>query len=123
MGLKGKSESRKARHRSLRKRINGTPARPRLVVFRSAKHIYAQVIDDLGQKTLVAASDVLPKAERAAAVKRPKKAERAKIVGTTVAKICLEKGIKQVVFDRGGYRYHGRVSAVADGAREAGLEF
>jgi large subunit ribosomal protein L18 len=129
MARKSKLESRKVRHRSLRKRIAGTSERPRLVVFRSARHIYAQVIDDLAQKTLVAASDLAQKAKGAekgaekAAPKGPKKSDRAKEVGVKVAKLCLEKGISKVVFDRGGYKYHGRVSAVAAGAREGGLDF
>jgi large subunit ribosomal protein L18 len=129
MSQKSKLESRKIRHRSLRKRLQGTPERPRLVVFRSARHIYAQVIDDLGRKTLAAASDLLKK-EAAAKEKpekgpnqQPKKSDRAKEVGKAVAKLCLEKGISKVVFDRAGYKYHGRVSAVAAGAREGGLQF
>jgi large subunit ribosomal protein L18 len=143
MARNSKLESRKIRHRSLRKRIKGTSERPRLVVFRSAKHIYVQVIDDLGAKTLVAASDLAKKADQKAAPaaapkaqaggkeggkeggadKGPKKSDRAKEVGVKVAKLCLEKGISKVVFDRAGYKYHGRVSAVAAGAREGGLEF
>jgi large subunit ribosomal protein L18 len=124
MARKTKIETRKKRHRSLRKRVQGTAERPRLVVFRSAKHIYCQVIDDLGQKTLVAASDLAAKkpAEGAAQFEG-KKSDRAKKVGALLAQKCIEKGIKQVVFDRAGYKYHGRVSAVAAGAREAGLEF
>jgi large subunit ribosomal protein L18 len=112
-----KNESRKKRHRSIRKRIEGNTERPRLSVFRSTRHIYAQVIDDLAQKTLVSTSDV--DAEKGAG----KKKDRAKQVGTAIAKLCLEKGIDKVVFDRAGYKYHGRVSALADGAREAGLKF
>jgi large subunit ribosomal protein L18 len=130
MARKSKFEARKVRHRSLRKRVQGTPERPRLVVFRSARHIYVQVIDDLGRKTLAAASDLLKKAEKSAekpaekpAASKDKKAVRAKAVGLTVAKLCLEKGISKVVFDRAGYKYHGRVSAVAAGAREGGLQF
>jgi large subunit ribosomal protein L18 len=131
MAKKSKLESRIVRHRSLRKRISGTTERPRLVVYRSARHIYAQVIDDSTQKTLVAASDLAKKSERGSdkgaekkqGEKAPKKSERAKDVGTRLAKLCLEKGISKVVFDRGGYKYHGRVSAVAAGAREAGLDF
>jgi large subunit ribosomal protein L18 len=107
----------------LRKRISGTAERPRLVVYRSARHIYAQVIDDLGKKTLLAASDLLPKKDVPADAPKGKKQDRAKQVGVLVAKKCLEKGISQVVFDRGGYRYHGRVSSVATGAREGGLKF
>ena len=131
MARNSKLESRKIRHRSLRKRIQGTSERPRLVVFRSARHIYVQVIDDLGAKTLVAASDLAKKADKKAEAapakkdgeKAPKKSDRAKEVGVKVAKLCLEKGISKVVFDRAGYKYHGRVSAVAAGAREGGLQF
>ena len=123
MATKSKFDSRNRRHRSLRKRISGTAERPRLVVYRSARHIYAQVIDDLGKKTLLAASDLIPKKDPPADAPKGKKQDRAKQVGAMVAKKCLEKGISQVVFDRGGYRYHGRVSSVATGAREAGLKF
>jgi large subunit ribosomal protein L18 len=117
MFANSKTESRKKRHRSIRKRIEGSVERPRLAVFRSTRHIYAQVIDDLAQKTLVSTSDV--DADKGAG----KKKDRAKAVGTAIAKKCLEKGIDKVVFDRAGYKYHGRVSALADGAREAGLKF
>lgn len=130
MSQKSKLESRKIRHRSLRKRIEGTSERPRLVVFRSARHIYVQVIDDLSRRTLAAASDLLKKeaaaaakAEKQSSEKQPRKSDRAKEVGKAVAKLCLEKGISKVVFDRAGYKYHGRVSAVAAGAREGGLQF
>ena len=115
-----KRQSRKKRHRSLRKRIEGNAERPRLAVFRSTRHIYAQVIDDVQKKTLTAISD------KALAVEGETKADkkaRAKRVGAAIAKQCLEKGIDKVVFDRAGYKYHGRVSALADGAREAGLKF
>jgi large subunit ribosomal protein L18 len=115
-----KKEGRKKRHNSLRKRIEGTAERPRLAVFRSARHIYAQVIDDRQQKTLTAISD---KALAKEGEKKPNKKVRAKNVGAAIAKLCLEKGIDKVVFDRAGYKYHGRVSALADGAREAGLKF
>jgi large subunit ribosomal protein L18 len=128
MARKSKVEARKVRHRSARKRIEGTPERPRLVVFRSARHIYAQIVDDIGRKTLVAASDLGEGGKQAAEggkteAEGGKKKEKAKAVGAAVAKKLLEKGIKRVVFDRAGYKYHGRVSAVAEGAREAGLEF
>jgi large subunit ribosomal protein L18 len=115
-----KRQSRKKRHRSLRKRIEGNAERPRLAVFRSSRHIYAQVIDDVQKKTLTAISDKVLAVE--GETKADKKA-RAKRVGTAIAKQCLEKGIDKVVFDRAGYKYHGRVSALADGAREAGLKF
>jgi large subunit ribosomal protein L18 len=123
MATKSKFESRARRHHSLRKRMSGTPERPRLVVYRSARHIYAQVIDDTTKTTLVGASDLIPKKNPSADVPKGKKSERAKQVGVMVAKKCLEKGIAQVVFDRAGYRYHGRISSVATGAREAGLKF
>jgi large subunit ribosomal protein L18 len=115
-----KKEGRKKRHRSLRKRVEGTSERPRLAVFRSARHIYAQVIDDVHKKTLTAVSD---KALAKEGEKQPNKKARAKTVGAAIAKQCLEKGIDKVVFDRAGYKYHGRISALADGAREAGLKF
>ncbi len=111
------SELRVARHQRLRKRIAGTPQRPRLAVFRSLKHITAQVIDDATGHTLAAASS------QEKSLKTAGNAEGAKKVGETVAKRALEKGIKAVVFDRGGFRYHGRVASLAEGAREAGLEF
>jgi large subunit ribosomal protein L18 len=123
MAIESKIESRQRRHHSLRKRIAGTAERPRLVVYRSARHIYAQVIDDTSKKTLAAASDLMPKKSPPADAPKGKKRDRAKQVGAIVAKKCLEKGIAQVVFDRGGYRYHGRISSVATGAREAGLKF
>jgi large subunit ribosomal protein L18 len=124
-----KKQSRKKRHRSLRKRIEGTPERPRLAVFRSTRHIYAQVIDDLQQKTLAGTSDLALGGAAAGADKGPDKdAEKdkkvlAKQVGAAIAKKCLEKGIDKVVFDRAGFKYHGRISALAEGAREAGLKF
>ena len=132
--IKYKKEAREKRHGSLRKRVAGTAERPRLAVFRSAKHIYAQVIDDEQKKTLVATSDqTLPKGKDAGgsegkgenAVKGEKagKKARAKLVGAAIAQKCKEKGIDKVVFDRAGYNYHGRVSALAAGAREAGLKF
>jgi len=116
-----KDASRLKRKLSIRKRVQGSPERPRLSVFRSLNHIYAQVIDDLSQKTLVAASTT----EKALkdAVSKDNKRDGAKRIGQEIAKRCLEKGIQQVVFDRNGYIYHGRVSALAAGAREAGLKF
>jgi large subunit ribosomal protein L18 len=127
MAAKDKTESRKKRHRALRKRISGSAERPRLAVFRSSRHIYAQIIDDLSRKTLLSVSDQLSKGERkaggTASEATGKKKDRAKQVGALVAKKCLEKGIDKVVFDRAGYKYHGRVSALADGARAAGLKF
>jgi len=120
LDVRFKKEARKKRHRSLRKRVEGTAERPRLAVFRSTRHIYAQIIDDQQKRTLTAISDKVLAVE--GETKADKKA-RAKRVGAAIAKQCLEKGIDKVVFDRAGYKYHGRVSALADGAREAGLKF
>jgi large subunit ribosomal protein L18 len=113
--------ARLKRHRRVRKNVIGTVARPRLNVFRSLNHMYAQIIDDTTGHTLVSAStlDAEIKAKDAYAGNK----EAAKLVGGLVAKRALEKGITKVVFDRGGYIYHGRVEALATGAREAGLEF
>lgn len=107
---------RTRKHWRMRYKIKGIPERPRLAVFRSAKHIYAQIIDDTVGNTLVAASTLEFEAEGT-------KTEAAKQVGEMVAKKALEKGITKVVFDRGGNIYHGRIKALADGAREAGLDF
>ena len=116
-----KNADRLKRHERVRNKISGTAARPRLSVYRSLNHIYAQIIDDVAGNTLVACSTV----EKAIAesVKELTKKEAAKVVGMEVAKRALEKGITEVVFDRGGYIYMGRVECVADGAREAGLKF
>ncbi len=109
------------RHRRVRAKVEGTAAKPRLCVFRSLGHIYAQVIDDEKGQTLVAASSLEPGIKSELDGKN--KSARATLVGALVAKKALEKGIEQVVFDRGGYVYHGRVKALADGARQAGLKF
>ena len=106
------------RHRRVRKNISGTAERPRLNVFRSLNHIYAQVIDDVNGVTLVAASSLEKGFEG-----NGSNAEGAKLVGKAIAEKALAAGIKTVVFDRGGYVYHGRVAALAEGAREGGLEF
>jgi len=118
-----KKESREKRHRSLRKRIEGTAERPRLAIFRSSRHIYAQVINDLENKTLVGTSDLGLERNGDAKDEEGGKKTAAKKVGAAIAKKCLEKGIDKVVFDRAGFKYHGRVSALAEGAREAGLKF
>jgi large subunit ribosomal protein L18 len=118
-----KKESREKRHRSLRKRIEGTAERPRLAIFRSSRHIYAQVINDLENKTLVGTSDLGLEAAEGGKSDEGGKKTAAKKVGAAIAKKCLEKGIDKVVFDRAGFKYHGRVSALAEGAREAGLKF
>ena len=116
-----KNADRVVRHARVRKKVSGTHERPRFDVYRSNQHIYVQIIDDLDGKTLVAASTV--EKEIAAEVKGKKKTEAAKIVGAAAAKKALAAGITEVVFDRGGYIYTGRVAAVADGAREAGVKF
>ena len=110
--------ARLKRHKRVRAKISGTPERPRLNVFRSAKHIYAQIIDDVSGKTLVSASSL----EKDFACEGTK-TDAAKQVGVTVAERAKAKGIDTVVFDRGGYVYHGRVKALAEGAREGGLQF
>lgn len=111
-----KKEKRIRRHLRVRAKIFGTKERPRLSVFRSAKHIYAQLIDDEKDQTLVAASDLELK-------KKAKKQEIAKEIGKLLAKKAKAKRITEVVFDRGGYQYHGRVKALAEGARSGGLKF
>jgi large subunit ribosomal protein L18 len=108
------------RHRRVRARIAGTPQRPRLAVFRSLSHIYAQVIDDGAGLTLAAASTLEPAIR---GQRQGNKTEQAKLVGKTVAERARDRGVDSVVFDRGGFLYHGRVAALADAAREAGLKF
>jgi len=114
--------ARRRRKMRIRKHLSGTSERPRLAVFRSAKHIYAQVIDDTKGHTLVAASSLSPEIKQIRSNLSGKKAVATE-VGKLVAQKALSKGIKKVAFDRGGYMYHGRVKALADGAREAGLDF
>jgi large subunit ribosomal protein L18 len=116
-----KEAARLRRKVTIRKKVAGTAERPRLTVFRSAKHIYAQAIDDVTNTVLASASDLEESLKGDLAGK--KKADKAKLVGQSVAKKLLAKNISSVVFDRNGYIYHGRVSAVADGAREGGLQF
>ncbi|AGC69579.1 50S ribosomal protein L18 [Thermoclostridium stercorarium subsp. stercorarium DSM 8532] len=116
-----KNEVRKKKHLRIRKKIKGTAEKPRLCVYRSLKHIYAQIIDDESGRTLVAAS-TLDEALRGKLEHTGNKAA-AREVGKLIGQRAIEKGIKKVVFDRGGYLYHGRVQELADGAREAGLEF
>jgi large subunit ribosomal protein L18 len=115
------NEIRLRKHVRVRKKIKGTPERPRLNVFRSLNHIYAQVIDDTNGNTLVAASTIDESLK--GKVKFGGNKEAAKEVGKLIATKAVEKGIKKVVFDRGGYLYHGRVKELAEAAREAGLEF
>jgi large subunit ribosomal protein L18 len=116
-----RDEARERRHVRIRRGLHGTAQRPRLAVFRSAKHIYAQVVDDGTGKTLAHASSC----EKELRALRPgaKKSAISEAVGKLVAQRCVAKGLKLVAFDRGGYRYHGRVAALAKGAREGGLQF
>ena len=118
---KSRSEVRVKKHQRLRNRFSGTAERPRLAVFRSNDHMYAQIIDDVAGNTLCAASTA--EKEVKAELEKTNNVAAAACVGTVSAKRALEKGIKQVVFDRGGYIYHGKVQALADAAREAGLDF
>ncbi|MCC6318835.1 MAG: 50S ribosomal protein L18 [Gemmatimonadaceae bacterium] len=111
---KTREEQRARRHLRVRKKVTGTGERPRLVIFRSLKHIYAQLVDDNSRRTLVAVGDQAFSG---------KKSERASLVGKSLAEKAKAAGISKVTFDRAGYRYHGRVKALADGAREGGLEF
>lgn len=116
-----RKESVKRRHRRIRKKVSGTPERPRLAIFRSNNHIYAQVIDDVAQHTLVAASTVEPSVK--GEISSSTTCEASAAVGKLVAQRAMEQGIASVVFDRGGNLYHGRVKALAESAREAGLNF
>jgi large subunit ribosomal protein L18 len=116
-----KTTARKRRQTRVRSRVSGTAERPRLSVFRSLDNIFVQVIDDIAGKTLASASTI--DREVASLVQGKSKTDSARIVGKVAAERALNAGIKNVVFDRGGYRYHGRVAALAEGAREAGLEF
>ena len=120
----GKSETQVARHRRhsrIRAKVEGTTSRPRLCVFRSLNHIYAQVIDDSRGHTLAFASTIDPEIRDKLGGKA--KTGRAELVGSLVSKRALDQGIKQVVFDRGGYKYHGRIKALAEAARKGGLQF
>jgi large subunit ribosomal protein L18 len=111
--------ARQKRHERIRLRLEGTPARPRLAVFRSLNHIYAQVIDDSSGRTLAAAATV----EKEFKGSKATKSEAAKVVGRLVAERARSAGVERVVFDRAGFRYHGRIKSLADAAREAGLDF
>lgn len=114
-----KNAVRKKRHARVRAKLSGSAARPRLNVFRSSKHIYAQLIDDANGVTLASASSV----EKDFGLESTSNVEAAKKVGELIAKRAVEKGVSSIVFDRGGYLYHGRIQALADAARENGLEF
>ena len=117
--IKTTEHRRRRRHLRVRKRVTGTPERPRLVVFRSCKHMYAQLVDDTKGVTLIGAAD----SSEGLQVDGKGKVAKSFALGTFVAAQAKAKGIAKVVFDRGGYQYHGRVKAVADGARKGGLEF
>ena len=119
MALKNKNETRQKRHIRVRKRVNGSEERPRLNVYRSTNHIYVQVVNDAEGKTLAAASSL----EKALGIKSGGNIDAAKSVGAAIAQRAQAAGVTKVVFDRGGYLYHGRVAALADAAREAGLQF
>jgi large subunit ribosomal protein L18 len=121
MAKKSRSEMRKLRHRRVRRKVIGTRQRPRLNVFRSLPHIYVQVIDDYAGHTLVAASTLDEEIRSQAS--ELSKTEQAALVGRMIAERAQEEGIRQVIFDRGGYKYHGRVKALAEAARDAGLKF
>ncbi|XP_031496637.1 50S ribosomal protein L18, chloroplastic-like [Nymphaea colorata] len=116
-------EDRIARHERIRKKVHGTPERPRLCVYRSNKHLFVQVIDDTKMHTLASASTMQKSLVEEIQCTSGPTIEVAKRVGEAIAKVCLEKGITRVAFDRGGYLYHGRVKALADSAREHGLDF
>lgn len=116
-----RTEVRRNKHRRIRNHLVGTPERPRLCVFRSNNHIYAQIIDDTQGRTLVSASTL--QKEVKAELEKTNNVEAASYIGTVIAKRALEKGITKVVFDRGGFIYQGKIQALADAAREAGLEF
>jgi len=120
-----KNEVRQRVHRRIRRKLNGTQARPRLSVYRSLNHIYAQLIDDMAGQTVVSANsrEGSGKAEAGGKKKTGGNLAAAKSVGKTLAQRAKDKGVSKVVFDRGGYLYHGRVKALADAAREAGLQF
>lgn len=113
-----RTAARSRRHKRVRRKVSGTGERPRLAVFRSNRQLYAQIIDDGGGRTIAAASSLDPELRGS-----PHDVERAAKLGKLIAARAIEKGIKQVVFDRGGYRYHGRVKALAEAARESGLTF
>lgn len=122
MGTRSRLETRQRRKKRVRKKVLGTPERPRLNVFRSSRHIYAQIIDDTNATTLVDASS-LKKDIRELVQGKGGNLKGASIVGKSIAKNALDKGIKQVVFDRNGFLYHGRVKVLAEAARSKGLEF
>jgi len=118
-----RKSKRDVRHVRVRRKLSGTADKPRLTVFKSAKHIYAQIIDDLKAHTLVSASSLTPKVRDMLGQEKSKKTDSAKIIGKYIGELSVTMGIKEVCFDRGGYPFHGRIKAFAEGAREAGLVF
>ena len=123
MKIASRKSRKNLRHKRVRKQINGSADRPRLSVFKSSKHIYAQIIDDLGGNTLASASSLSPNVIKSLAKDSKGKIDTASAVGKHLGELAVANGIKKVSFDRGGYPFHGRVKALADAAREAGLEF
>lgn len=123
MKIASRKAKRDLRHVRVRRKMSGTAERPRLVVFKSAKHFYAQIVDDLRAHTLVSASSLTPEVRELLSKEKVNKTDTAKIVGEHIGALSITMGIKRVCFDRGGYPYHGRIKAFADAAREAGLEF
>ncbi len=123
MAKLSRKEKRLRRHKRIRKKVFGTPERPRLAVYRSLNHFYAQIIDDTTGRTLVFASTLDPEYEKLAGKRGGKSIEAVQKVAEVLVKKALEKGIKKVVFDRGGFIYHGKIKAFADKCRELGLEF
>lgn len=118
-----RKSKRDLRHVRVRRKLSGTPDKPRLAVFKSAKHIYAQIIDDMKAHTLVSASSLTPKVREMLGKEKSKKTDSAKVIGKYLGELSVSMGIKEVCFDRGGFPYHGRIKAFAEGAREAGLVF
>jgi len=123
MKIASRKSKKNLRHKRVRKQINGSANRPRLSVFKSSKHIYAQIIDDVNMSTLVSASSLTPKVIESLGKDTSGKIDTAIAVGKLLGELALAKGIKTVSFDRGGYPFHGRVKSLADAAREVGLEF
>ncbi len=123
MKIASRKSRKNLRHKRVRKLINGSAQRPRLSVFKSSKHIYAQIIDDSAMNTLVSASSLTPNVIEGLKKDNKGKTDTANAVGKYLGELALAKGIKEVSFDRGGYPFHGRVKSLADGAREAGLKF
>lgn len=116
-------QKRERRHRRIRKKVFGTPERPRLAVYRSLNHFYAQIIDDTAERTIVSASTLDPEYQKLAGKRGGKSMESARIVAQILVEKATARGIKKVVFDRGGFLYHGKIKAFADRCRELGLEF